>query len=352
MLSVALTFVFVGSALAQDMTPEAKESYSLGASLGNYLSSQAFKQSELGAPVNMDLVVEGLMDALKNKSKLSEEEIVTSLNTRAEKLNQLHEAKVKEVKEKNRAESLAYLEKNKKKKGVKVLASGVQYEELKAGTGPSPKEEDVVTMVYVGKLVNGTPFTNAEGTPAEEKDVVMTLIPGFKEGLSQMKEGGKAVFVIPADKGYGENGAGPVPPESALIFEVTLKKVEKPGANKESNQAMPAGHPPMNGSRPNMAWPHRYFLITGSFNDDRSGCIHRYRGFLSVYRFYRLRIEKPCSTQPHLNPFTDYSSSHRFVVGCVRFCGPLFRLGKGSGGQHQRSSSRGQDHSGPQSCDE
>ena len=50
-------------------------------------------------------------------------------------------------------------------------------------------------MVYVGKLVNGTPFTNAEGTPAEEKDVVMTLIPGFKEGLSQMKEGGKAVFV-------------------------------------------------------------------------------------------------------------------------------------------------------------
>ena len=256
MLSVALTFVFVGSALAQDMTPEAKESYSLGASLGNYLSSQVFKQSELGAPVNMDLVVEGLMDALKNKSKLSEEEIVTSLNTRAEKLNQLHEAKVKEVKEKNRGESLAYLEKNKKKKGVKVLASGVQYEELKAGTGPSPKEEDVVTMVYVGKLVNGTPFTNADGKPAEEKDVVMTLIPGFKEGLAQMKEGGKAVFVIPADKAYGENGAGPVPPESALIFEVTLKKVEKPGANKESNQAMPAGHPPMNGSRPKMAWPH------------------------------------------------------------------------------------------------
>ena len=93
MLSVALTFVFVGSALAQDMTPEAKESYSLGASLGNYLSSQAFKQSELGAPVNMDLVVEGLMDALKNKSKLSEEEIVTSLNTRAEKLNQLQRSR-------------------------------------------------------------------------------------------------------------------------------------------------------------------------------------------------------------------------------------------------------------------
>lgn len=59
------------------------------------------------------------MDALKNKSKLSEEEIVTSLNTRAEKLNQLHEAKVKEVKEKNRAESLAYLEKNKRRRALR-----------------------------------------------------------------------------------------------------------------------------------------------------------------------------------------------------------------------------------------
>lgn len=118
MLSVALTFVFVGSALAQDMTPEAKESYSLELRL-KLPSSQVFKQSELGAPVNMDLVVEGLMDALKNKSKLSEEEIVTSLNNRAEKLNQLHEAKVKEVKEKNRGESLAYLEKNKRRRALR-----------------------------------------------------------------------------------------------------------------------------------------------------------------------------------------------------------------------------------------
>ena len=50
--------------------------------------------------------------------------------------------------------------------------------------------------------------------------------------------------------------------------------------------------------------------------------------------------------------FTDYSSPHRFVVGCVRLRGPLFRLGKGSGRQHQRSSSRSQDHSSSQRGDE
>lgn len=255
-LSVALVCAFVGSAVSQEMGQEAKESYSLGASLGNYLSSQVYKQTELGAPVNMDFVVEGLLDTLKNKSKLSEEEILKSLNDRAEKLNALHEAKVKEVKEKNRAASQAYLEKNKTKKGVKVLDSGLQYEELMPGKGPTPREEDIVTMEYVGKLVDGTPFTNAEGMPAEGRDVVMTLIPGFKEGLYQMKEGGKAIFTIPAKLGYGEQGAGPVPPESALIFEVTLKKVEKPGANKKSGMEMPAGHPPINGEGAKKAWPH------------------------------------------------------------------------------------------------
>ena len=71
-----------------------------------------------------------------------------------------------------------------------------------------------------------------------------------------MKEGGKAIFVIPASLAYGEEGAGPVPPESALIFEVTLKKVEKPGANKSADGQLPAGHPKVEGNRPKMAWPH------------------------------------------------------------------------------------------------
>ncbi len=193
-MSAVLAVAFVGTAVSQEFSQDAKESYSLGASLGNYLSSQAYKQSELGVPVNMDQVMEGLTDALKNKSKLTEEEIIAALNTRAEKLNKLHEARVKQVKEKNKAESEAYLAKNKARKGVKQLESGLQYEELQAGTGAAPKEEDIVTM--------------------------------------------------------------PVPPESALIFEVTLKKVEKPGANKSADGQLPAGHPKVEGNRPKMAWPH------------------------------------------------------------------------------------------------
>ena len=67
----------------------------------------------------MDLVVEGLMDALKNKSKLSEEEIVTSLNNRAEKLNQLHEERSRKSRKRIEAKVLPTLRKTKRRRALR-----------------------------------------------------------------------------------------------------------------------------------------------------------------------------------------------------------------------------------------
>ena len=51
------------------------------------------------------------------------------------------------------------------------------------------------------------------------------MIPGFIEGLLKMKMGEKAVFFIPANLGYGDQGAGDViPPGANLIFEVEIKE--------------------------------------------------------------------------------------------------------------------------------
>jgi FKBP-type peptidyl-prolyl cis-trans isomerase len=53
------------------------------------------------------------------------------------------------------------------------------------------------------------------------------MIPGFNEALMLMKKGGKATFVIPPAIGYGEQGGGPIPANTPLVFEVELIDFKK-----------------------------------------------------------------------------------------------------------------------------
>ncbi|MCD8340119.1 MAG: FKBP-type peptidyl-prolyl cis-trans isomerase [Burkholderiales bacterium] len=247
MLAVTLAFAFGGIACAQALdTDEAKESYSLGASVGNYLSGQIYKQTELGLPVNLDLVIAGVVDALKKEPKLTGEETITFLNSRADKLNALQEAVIEKMVTENKEKSEKYLAENKAKKGVVETESGLQYEVVSEGQGITPHEEDVVTIEYTGRLPDGTYFEGSEAEKKTDKFVVMTVVPGLQEGLGLMKEGAEYKFAIPAKLAYGVHGAGPIPPESVILFDLKLVKVEKPGANKEVN---PDG-------QPKKAWPH------------------------------------------------------------------------------------------------
>lgn len=264
LLSLTLAFGLTGLAYAQTLTtPEAKESYSLGASTGKYLSSQIYKQTEMGAPIEMDLVVKGFIDALKNKSELNDDELLKALNARADRLNKLAEAEMQKLKAENKAKSEAFLKSNGAKKGVKTTSSGLQYEVIAQGKGKAtPAEEEIVTVEYVGKLADGTPFEGTDEGKKTEQFVVMSLVPGLKEGVSLMKEGDEYRFVIPAALAYGADGAGPIPPETALIFDVKLLKIEKPGAGQAKNPHSGMGMGGMMGGNPHegqsgkKAWPH------------------------------------------------------------------------------------------------
>ena len=48
------------------------------------------------------------------------------------------------------------------------------------------------------------------------------VIAGWQEGLPGAKVGGRRLLVIPADKGYGPNGSGPIGPNETLIFVVDI----------------------------------------------------------------------------------------------------------------------------------
>lgn len=112
-----------------------------------------------------------------------------------------------------------------KYKDVKAL----KIDEMKKGKGTEAKSGKIVTVHYTGWLVNGTKFDSSvdRGQPFTFNLGRGEVIKGWDEGVAGMKVGGKRRLHIPADKGYGANGAPPViPPNSTLIFEVELLDVK------------------------------------------------------------------------------------------------------------------------------
>ena len=111
--------------------------------------------------------------------------------------------------------------------GVKKTADGLMYRVLKAGTGPAvQKNSDVVTVYYKGWLINGKVF---DQTKPDEPATFQAggLIPGWVEALKLMKTGDTWEIVLPAEIGYGSDGAGDaIPPDQTLIFTMHLAKVE------------------------------------------------------------------------------------------------------------------------------
>lgn len=198
---------------------KAQLSYALGINIAEYLR---------GMPIepDLDLVVMGLRDLFARAPKMTQEEYNAAMQLCQQKMRAAAQEKAAAVSAKMKAESEAFLAENAKKEGVKVTASGLQYEVLTEGTGKQPVPADTVRVHYTGKLLDGTVFDSSveRGEPAEFG--LTQVIAGWTEGLQLMKTGSKFRFYIPADLAYGDHGAGnSIPPQAALIFDVELLAV-------------------------------------------------------------------------------------------------------------------------------
>ena len=106
--------------------------------------------------------------------------------------------------------------------------SGLYYIETEEGTGKYAESRRIVKVHYEGKFLDGEVFDSSyeRGEPIEFTLGIGQVIKGWDEGISYMKEGGKAVLIIPSNLAYGTQGRGTIPGYSTLVFTVELIEVK------------------------------------------------------------------------------------------------------------------------------
>ncbi len=218
---IAGLFLFAANAMAADYKSEkAKLSYAIGVQMANSL-----KQQKLGGEVDAKLIGEAINDVLGGKKlKVTQADQQAAMTAFQQKMM----AKQKEAAGTKKSACDKFRADNKKRKGVKELANGIQYEVLKDAKGAKPKKTDKVTVHYHGTLIDGTVFDSStkRGKPASFP--LNGVIKGWQEVLPLMSTGSKWKVVIPPELAYGERGAGgSIGPNETLIFEIELISIDK-----------------------------------------------------------------------------------------------------------------------------
>jgi len=223
-------------------TPKQKAGYSIGVNIGGSIASQGLKED-----LDAQALAQGLQDAvLGNKLKMSGEDMMKTLQALQAAVQTRMQAQQAAAEKAGKE----FLTKNATAAGVKTTASGLQYLVVAKGKdakAAKPKATDTVKANYTGKLVDGTVFDSSEQHGGPATFPLNQVIPGWTEGVQLMAVGDKFRFFVPADLGYGASEAGPIPPNSTLIFDVELVSIEAPGA-AAAPAAAPAKAPASNGA--------------------------------------------------------------------------------------------------------
>ncbi len=103
-------------------------------------------------------------------------------------------------------------------------SSGLYYQVINPGSGPTPGPNSTITIKYIGKLLNGAVFDDKSTTPVPY--TLSSMIQGFQVGMPLIQKGGSIKLIVPSSMGYGCNGFGAVLSNSILYFEVELTDVQ------------------------------------------------------------------------------------------------------------------------------
>lgn len=213
---LALAVAAPAFADAEPKTDEEKAFYSFGFNLSQQLSMLNL------TPAEFELVKSGLSDGvLKKTPKADPKEFYPKFQTLARDRVVANAATEKKA-------GQDFLEKAAKEKGATKTASGMVYQEVKAGTGEQPKATDKVKVHYTGMLTDGTVFDSSVQRNAPATFPLNGVIKCWTEGVQLMKVGGKAKLICPSDIAYGDQGRPPqIKPGATLVFDVELLEIVK-----------------------------------------------------------------------------------------------------------------------------
>jgi len=223
-LSCALLATSVGgsSLIAQNNKPVNLTSQLDSASyaIGQDIAS-SFK--EQGLDLNLEALMQGMQDASKGTSRLSDEQIRAASQWLQQEAQSRQAAVSSKKSEANKVTGTAFLAGNIAQPGVVTLPNGLQYKVLREGAGESPKANNTVTVHYEGRLIDGTIFDSSYQRGQTIEFGVTQVIAGWTQALQLMKPGAKWQLFIPSDLAYGDRGAGEkIGPGAVLIFDVEL----------------------------------------------------------------------------------------------------------------------------------
>lgn len=212
----------LNSAHAQDKPnlsdPKQRLNYIIGTDIGENLKDL----KDQGVELDLKALSAGMADSLADKVALTPEQMKETMMQFQKDM----QTKAKADGEKNLKAGEEFLTANRKKEGVKTLASGLQYKVMKAGTGKIPKATDKVKVHYKGTFIDGKVFDSSIERNEPAIFGVREVIPGWTEALQLMKIGEKWQLFIPAKLAYGESGRPGIAPNSVLIFEIELLGIE------------------------------------------------------------------------------------------------------------------------------
>ena len=191
-------------------------SYAIGMSVANFYKQQGVVN------LNSAMIIKGCDDVMKgNKAAFDDNTANNIMNTLMNML-QTQKAQV------TVAEGEKFLASNKLRAGVKVTASGLQYEIIKDTTGYKPTPADTFIVNYRGTLINGVEFDNSYNRGEPLTYPMNQVVTGWTEGLQLMSIGSHYKFYIPYQLGYGIYGREPtIPGGAVLVFDLELVGVKK-----------------------------------------------------------------------------------------------------------------------------